>query len=329
MKSTSSILLVLTLIACSPASETSWCSQPLRPEFSAYNEITPRQAQGLGGWFRVFEVGEGVYAIAEPHNFQEVISYLIIGSQRNILFDTGMGMGRISEVVKELSSLPVTVINSHTHYDHIGGNIEFDSILAVDNPYTRKFSTEGWSHELVRQEVSPSALCLSALPQFDTANYAIKPFADKVFGFISDGDSIQLGNRTLEVLHVPGHTPDCIALLDRANGYLWTGDMYYEATIWLFFDGTDLDAYRQSIARFATLAPKLQRVFPAHNTPAADPANLLKLQQAFEKILTGTATALKNPDVAHPEDSLAVTFEFEKFNFRIRRDELVKKGLYR
>jgi glyoxylase-like metal-dependent hydrolase (beta-lactamase superfamily II) len=162
------------------------------------------------------------------------------------------------------------------------------------------------------------------LPGFDTASYAVKPYAEKIVGFLADGDTLQLGNRLLEVMRVPGHTPDCIALLDRANGYLWTGDMYYEATIWLFFDGTDLEAYRKNIGRFAALAPILKRVFPAHNTPVADPANLLALQKAFDQVMDGTAAALPNPDVMHPEDSLAVTFEFEKFSFRIRSDVLYK-----
>lgn len=315
------VLGLLVIAACtSQTADNSWCNQPLRAQFGSLKEVPTKQS-----WFKVYEVGKGVYAIAEPHNFQEVISYLITGTDRAILFDTGMGMGKISEVVRELSPLPVTVINSHTHYDHIGGNAEFDTILAADTAYTRKFSTDGWPHASIRQEVRSDAICLDKLPGFDTARYEVRPYSDKIRGFLFDGDTLALGARTLEVLRVPGHTPDCIALLDRENGYLWTGDMYYEATIWLFFDGTDLDAYERSIARFAELVPSLSAVFPAHNTPVAEPAHLVELQSAFAKIKSGEAKPTAGERAMHPEDERAVTFEFEHFSFLIRKDALLKK----
>jgi glyoxylase-like metal-dependent hydrolase (beta-lactamase superfamily II) len=314
-----SIILTLAFSGCSPrtADTTSWCSQSLRPEFSKYVEIPTQQP-----WFKVYPVGNGVYAIAEPYNFQEVISYLIVGSERNILFDTGMGMGKISEVVAELSSNPVTIINSHSHYDHIGGNHEFDTVLTVDTAYTRKYSSEGWPHELIHQEVRIDAFCPHNLPDLDTSVYSVKAYADKIKGYLKDGDTLNLGNRVIEILRVPGHTPDGIALLDRANGYLWTGDVFYEATIWLFFDGTDLDAYENSIARFAELSPSLTTVFPAHNTPTADPRHLFDLKEAFASIRNGKATARTNESSMHPEDNRAVTFEFKHFSFLIRKDQL-------
>jgi glyoxylase-like metal-dependent hydrolase (beta-lactamase superfamily II) len=297
----------------------SWCNQPIRPEFSNFPEITTQS-----NWFKVYKVGDGVYAIAEPFNYQEVISYLIVGSERNILFDTGMGMDRISDVVKELSPLPVVVINSHTHYDHIGGNNEFETVYAIDTAYTAQFSSIGWNHDQVKQEISQQAFCFAKLPTLDTAFYNIKPYKDKIKKFIKDGDRIDLGARIIEVLQVPGHTPDCVALLDRSSGYLWTGDMYYEATIWLFFNGTDLDAYEKSINRFANLAPILETVFPAHNKATAIPSHLNDLQIAFDSIRNGHKVGLENKSSSHPEDQRALTFEFSHFSFLIRKDLLTK-----
>jgi len=88
-------------------------------------------------WFVVYRVGDGVFAISEPFQFQEVISYLILGSKSALLFASGLGIGRIDRVVKALTPLPVTVLNSHTHFDHVGGNADFDRILAMDTAYTR------------------------------------------------------------------------------------------------------------------------------------------------------------------------------------------------
>ena len=82
-------------------------------------DLVPRtQHQRLPGvdvpdsWFVVYRLGDGVFAIGEPFQFQEVISYLILGSKSALLFDTGLGIGRIDRVVKALTPLPVTVLNS-------------------------------------------------------------------------------------------------------------------------------------------------------------------------------------------------------------------------
>jgi glyoxylase-like metal-dependent hydrolase (beta-lactamase superfamily II) len=86
------------------------------------------------------------------------------------------------------------------------------------------------------------------------------------------------------VIATPGHTPDAISLLDRANGLLFTGDMYYPAPIWLFRPETDLDAYGGSIRRLAALAPKIKLVLGAHNVPVAQPKVLTDLVSAFDAV---------------------------------------------
>lgn len=244
-------------------------------------------------WFEVYRVGDGVLAIYEPFQFQEVISYLILGTEQALLFDTGMGIGRIRAVVRELTPLPLTVLNSHTHYDHIGGNAEFDRILAMDTDFTRGHAA-GLAHSVVQGEVTADAFCRPPPAGFDTAAYAIRPFA--ISQAIGEGHRIDLGSRTLQVLHVPGHTPDAVALLDSTAGYLWTGDSFYEAPIWLWFPETDWMAYERSVERFALLVPGLRRVFGAHNTPGTEPVQLLRLKEAVAAIKAGTARWEDRPD---------------------------------
>jgi glyoxylase-like metal-dependent hydrolase (beta-lactamase superfamily II) len=300
---------LFAVVACtstSPKQEiTPWCAVPIGAEYSALKEVPTSRS-----WFKVYDVGDSVFAIYEPYSFQEAISYLIIGKDKALLFDTGNGIDSIHLLVKELTSLPVTVLNSHTHYDHIGGNADFENILAMDTAYTQGNADNGWSHDRVRREVTTEAICLDNIPGFDTAAYAIRPF--KITEPIKDHHTADLGERNLEVISSPGHTPDAIALLDKKHGLLWTGDMFYEATIWLYFPGTDLDAYEKSIARFAELAPSLNKVHPAHNFPIADPVRLTELKQAFEDVKTGK----KQAEVV---DSLRKKYVFEHFSFLIRR----------
>jgi len=162
------------------------------------------------------------------------------------------------------------------------------------------------------------------LPTLDTASYHIKPYQDKIKRYIKDGDVISLGDRKIEILQTPGHTPDGISLLDRANGFLWTGDAYYEATIWLFFEGTDLKAYEKTVKRFASLVPHLKYVFPAHNTTPADPKHLIDLEVAFQSIKNGAAKEVVNDQRAHPGDTVAARFTFETFSFLISKGQLKK-----
>jgi glyoxylase-like metal-dependent hydrolase (beta-lactamase superfamily II) len=112
--------------------------------------------QVTSDWFVVYRVSEGVFALVEPYQFQEAISYLIVGRERALMFDTGIGLVPIRPVVEQLTRLPVEVLNSHTHFDHVGGNAEFDRILALDTPYTRA-NMRGFTPDDLLGEVEPAS----------------------------------------------------------------------------------------------------------------------------------------------------------------------------
>ena len=238
-------------------------------------------------WFQVFRLDHDVFAIYEPHQWQEVISYLILGRKKALLFDTGNGIDRISDVVSELTSLPVVLLNSHTHFDHMGGNAEFDNILAMDTDFTRK-NMAGYANELVGEEVSADALCAPLPVGIDPAAHHIPPFTASKY--ISDGHKIDLGGRVLEVLGTPGHAPDAIALLDSELGLLWTGDNYYEGAIWLFFPETDLNAFSRSVESICDLVPHLKMLHPSHNSPVARPESLYSLKESLSAVQKGSVS---------------------------------------
>jgi glyoxylase-like metal-dependent hydrolase (beta-lactamase superfamily II) len=238
-------------------------------------------------WFEVYKPAAEVFAIYEPHQAEETIGYLIVGEKRALLFDTGMGISDVKKVVEELTKLPVIVLNSHTHDDHVGGNWEFDSVYGMDTEFTRR-NARG-SREDAQAEITPDQIC-GALPKgFDAKNFATRAW--KIAKIIHDGEQFDLGGRMIEVIATPGHTPDAISLLDRGNGLLFTGDTYYPAPIWLYRPETDLDAYAVSIRRLAALAPQVKMVLGAHNIPVASPAVLPKLVTAFDAVRAGKVTA--------------------------------------
>ncbi len=109
-----------------------WCKPLPRPEYKSLQRLLPNDP-----WFEVYKVSPGVFAIYEPHQAEETISYLIVGTKQALLFDTGMGIGNIRKVVSQLTSRPVVVLNSHTHDDHVGGNWQFPFIFGMDTDFTR------------------------------------------------------------------------------------------------------------------------------------------------------------------------------------------------
>lgn len=282
-----------------------FCKDPSHTIFAEF-----KKHASSNDWFEVYEVGLGIWAILEPFQWQQVISYLIVGTDKALLFDTGNGIGNIKLIVDQLTDKPVLVLNSHSHFDHIGGNHLFDRVLSVATAFSISHS-KGLETKEIALEASPEALC-HGLPDGVTQNsHRIRPYAitDKV----KDGDVIDLGNRQLEILLIPGHTDDSIALMDRQSGLLWPGDSFYEGPIWLFFPETDLNAYGNSIARLAALAPQLKNLFPSHKIPRASPALLVEAQRAFKFVLEGKAKAV-------PARPGLVRFEFEGFSFLMREN---------
>ena len=291
--------------------EPSWCTEIPRRANSAL-----RRVDVSSDWYDVYEADSGVYAIVEPKQFQEVISYLIVGERSALLFDTGLGMVPIRPVVEQLTSRPVRVLNSHTHYDHVGGNTEFRDVLARDTPYTSR-NQRGFAHADLAGEVASGSFCAGAPAGLDTARYRTKAWTST--RVVADGDTLDLGGRVLEVLAVPGHTPDATALLDRAHRVLFTGDTYYDAHVWLFVPETDLDAYERSIARLATLAPSVRALLPAHNTARAEPARLAEMQQAIRAVREGKVPGRE-------EGGFGITYHFPHFAILTSPDVLAGRA---
>ncbi len=281
----------------------SFCERLPRPEYASLSRHAASD-----DWFEVYELRPGTFAIYEPWQWQEVISWLIVGERRALLFDTGNGIDDITRVTAALTDLPITVLNSHGHADHVGGNHAYANVLSTMDDFSIARS-RGLPHEAVAEEVSPAALCRGLPGGMVAADHRLRPYA--LTERVSDGERIDLGGRTLEVLEIPGHTPDSIALLERDGGYLWTGDTFYVGPIWLYAEETDFAAYRASLARLAALAPGLTALFPAHNTPEADPALLEMALAGFDAMRAGDIEA-------EPGWPGTVTYPVGPFSFLVR-----------
>lgn len=127
-------------------------------------------------------------------------SYLVVGNKMGLMVDSGFATGNIQKYAQTLTDKPVNhVINTHGHFDHTGGN--------------------GWFQHAY---MSAKALEIAKIPypSLDPSKYR----TDYVVTVVGDGDVIDLGGRRLEVLEIPAHAPSSIALLDRSEKILFSGD---------------------------------------------------------------------------------------------------------
>lgn len=257
-------------------------------------------------WFAVQRLQEQVYLIGEP---MHVNSYLILGSQRAVLFDTGMGIENIRTRVEAITDLPVLVVNSHYHFDHVGGNHLFDDIaIHADGadqlaagppdewfPQYLDFATEMLDKYLEFRaidadwfQVLAPEMQMRHLPA-DLATRGWRTLPTIPTRLLHDGEELNLGDRVLTVLHTPGHTQDCICLLDQDRRLLFTGDTVDTGPMYVHFDDSDVAAFASSTARLASdVVARVDRVFSAHGARYQwYPETITEIARAADLVVRG------------------------------------------
>jgi glyoxylase-like metal-dependent hydrolase (beta-lactamase superfamily II) len=113
----------------------------------------------------------------------------------------------------------------------------------------------------------------------------VPPF--EVTRWLRDGDEIDLGGRRLEAIHTPGHSPDSACLLDRGSGLFWTGDIFYNAPLYVYAANTDLDQFVESYGKMVDLFPHYDRLLPSHNETWVEKGILRRVLEAARSIRAG------------------------------------------
>lgn len=240
-------------------------------------------------WFSVYQIRTNIFAIYEDKHFQEVISYLITGEKKALLIDTGLGIGDIRAVVNALYDGEIIVTHTHTHFDHIGGDWQFDEVNIPDNPVAVNRARRGLSRQEVEDNMAEGCNRQPYPRGFNREKYCIKPANS--YRVVRNGDVFDLGDIRLEVIETPGHSPDSVMYLDRANQLLFTGDTFYPATLYAHIthnDGSnsDFDVYRQTMHMVAEKYSNCTLI-TSHNEPLRPGIELIKVAQAFDEIAAG------------------------------------------
>jgi len=242
-------------------------------------------------WFDVYEVLPGVRAIHEPGHWESVTSYLIEGNDMAILFESGLGIASIKEITRQLTALPTTVVSSHSHYDHVGGNHLFDHVWAHVNDFTR-INSKGTPNAKARLFVPAESFNRKPPASFDRETYSIKPWV--VTKELVEGDMIDLGGRQLEVIQTPGHAPDSVCLLDRAARLLFTGDAFYLGSIFAQLPESNVRDFSVSLQKLSRLQDAVDWLMPAHSPPTQNVSWLSEFRDTLSDIVAGRANWIEH-----------------------------------
>ena len=180
--------------------------------------------------------------------------FLLVGDERALLVDSGMRTHDARDRAAQLTDLPIALFNTHCDMDHVGSNEQFEEV---------------W--------VSPMEL---VHPQAPHDSRRVRP--------VWDGDVIDLGNRPLECIALPGHTPGSMALLDRSSGMHFSGDpIQRDGRIFMFGPMRNLAAYIHSLKRLSQRAGEITAIYPSHADCPIPPEAIGDMIEAAEKIERG------------------------------------------
>ena len=180
--------------------------------------------------------------------------FLLAGTQKALLIDSGMNLNSAREIASGLTGLPLSLLNTHADRDHIGNNEQFDAFFMhpAEEPVYRRSGKPG----------------------------AIIP--------IREGDSLNLGNRELRIIHLPGHTPGSIAVLDVQNRVLISGDpVQVHGRIFMFGDHRNMKDYISSLEHLKGFADQFDEIWPSHADIPISPVVIQRLYDGAQAVLDG------------------------------------------
>ena len=219
----------------------------------------------------IFPINENSWRIEDSG----VRCFLLTGSEKALLIDSGRELHTARDIAESLTDLPVMLLNTHADGDHTGSNEQFESFYMhpAEEPVYRRSGKQG-----------------SIIP-------------------IQEGDTLDLGQRKLFVIELPGHTPGSIAVLDTENRVLISGDpIQQHERIYMFGTHRNMDQYIRSLEHLKMYIPHFDEIWPSHADLPIPPDTIQKLHDGAKEILAGNIQG--EPEELHGQSIVAYDLGF-------------------
>lgn len=213
----------------------------------------------MDDWFTIEAIDQDTFVISEYKHWEETHCYLLCGTKKAVLIDTGLGVSDIRRVVDALTDLPIEVIATHVHWDHIGGHRLFDNI----GVHEEEVSWLSEEFPLPLQVVKNNLVCKPCDFPKDFCIEEYNIYKRKPTVIVKGGDCIDLGNRELEVIHTPGHSPGHCCFYEPERKYLYSGDLIYKGCLDAYYPTTNPIQFYESVKRIQGY--QIGRIMPGHH----------------------------------------------------------------
>jgi glyoxylase-like metal-dependent hydrolase (beta-lactamase superfamily II) len=243
-------------------------------------------------WFERRTVSPGLTLLTEPHvdPFLRCNIWHVRGRDRDLVIDTGLGVTSLREAARDLFERPIAAVATHTHMDHTGGMHEFDErwvhgleagVLARGSDPIPLDVRDYDAETLAMFAAVGYAIAggiLTAIPHDGYDPRAHEPVPAPPTRCLAEGDIVDLGDRSFEVLHLPGHSPGSIGLWDARERVLFSGDAIYDGPLLDELPGSNIDNYVATMKRLRDLPVDV--VHGGHE-PSFGRARLVELCDAY------------------------------------------------
>ena len=220
--------------------------------------------------YEIIKINEGTWRIEDNRH---VRFFLLTGTKEALLIDSGMQVNNAKEIAEELTDLPLKLLNTHADRDHVGSNHEFETFYMHPSEASNYYNTQKKSGDFIS---------------------------------IYEGDVLDLGDRPLEIIGLPGHTPGSIAVLDINARVLISGDPIQDGSIFMFGIQREIHSYMKSLKRLDRFRDRFDTIYPSHGTIPVYPNLIDKLYDGAERIMRGEIPSKRVDMFGTPVDSFDV-----------------------
>jgi glyoxylase-like metal-dependent hydrolase (beta-lactamase superfamily II) len=222
------------------------------------------------------------------------LCYLAEGKTRALLIDSLIGVGNLRAFCRELTDLPITLVNTHGHVDHTGGNFDFDECYIHPDDIALMYEKEDLRAGYVQNGIKNSGKHLVLLESDFTVAGPMKTLP------VYDGFVFDLGERLIEVIAVPGHTAGTVVLLDRGKGIVFSGDACNANTLLFLPHSTSIEAYREGLVHFKQFQPYFTELWGGHALRAVPGLIIDEAVALCDEIIAGTDDAVESAHLGRP-----------------------------